>query len=160
MNSTTQGRGAMSASVSTGRRDRWRQNRRQSDRCQRITVSGRTMVTVSRSPGKTLVMAAMLRRSHGLRRGRGALRPNTMTCWRSKAFSAMSLERPRKASRTKPRKTRKNSRNMAKHHSGRPLPGRIPGPYGVFAANSEGLNKPSPRLSATKASPNSVSSRS
>jgi hypothetical protein len=69
-------------------------------------------------------------------RPRGALRPSAMTCWRSRAFSAMSLQRPRKASRTKPRKAWKDSRSMAKHYSGWTLPGRIPAPYGVLAANN------------------------
>jgi hypothetical protein len=42
-----------------------------------------------------------------------------MTCWRSTAFSAMSLACLQRASRTKPRKARKNSGNIAKNHSAR-----------------------------------------
>ena len=90
-----------------------------------------------RSAGKILVMAAMVHRSRTLRRGRAEPRLSTTTCWRSKAFSATSLARPRKASHSRPRKAGKSSRNMAEYHSARPSLHHSRGPYGLLAANSD-----------------------
>ena len=65
-----------------------------------MTVAGRTMGTAATSDGNNLVMALMVKRSRGLRRGWGAALWRTMTCCLSKVFSATSAARERSVSRS------------------------------------------------------------
>ncbi len=84
----------------TGRRDRRRQSSFHKERCQRMTVAGRTMGTAATSDGNSLVMALVVKRSRGLRRGWGAALWRRMTCCLSKVFSATSAARERSVSRS------------------------------------------------------------
>ena len=101
------GRSSLTAGVSTsmggrptGRRDRRRQSSFHKERYQRMTVAGRTMGTAATSDGNSLVMALMVKRSRGLRRGWGAALWKTMTCCLSRVFSATSAARERSVSRS------------------------------------------------------------
>ena len=100
----------------TGRRDRRRQNNFHRERCQRITVSGRTMGTAATSDGNSLVMAPMVKRSRALRRGWGVARWSRSTGWRGRVFSAKRALRERNKSQSAASRAFTASRSMAREY--------------------------------------------
>jgi hypothetical protein len=137
----------------TGRRDRRRQSSFHKERCQRMTVARRTMGTAATSDGNNLVMALMVKRSRGLRRGWGAALWRRMTSCLSKVFSATSAARERSVSRSVASTAFATSRHpervpcrllpswlLAVRAQTRSPP--FPGPLGVFAAHRQKLKRP------------------
>ena len=100
----------------TGRRDRRRQIKFHRERCQRITVSGRTMGTAATSDGNSLVMAPMVKRSRALRRGWGVARLSRITCWRRRVFSAKRTLPGRNKSQSAARRAFTASRSIAREY--------------------------------------------
>ncbi len=82
--------------------ERQRQKRRKPSRCQRRTVSGLTSNIASRQCGSMLPSMTSKPRSNVQSSGRLTARAATMSCWRSKAFSAMSSACERVMSAMKP----------------------------------------------------------
>jgi hypothetical protein len=83
-------------------RDLRRQNRRKPARCQRRTVSGRTMAIARRHDGNTRAPMSSFSRSTRWSVGRLPRRRRTLTWWRSTAFSMISSRRGRTASTATP----------------------------------------------------------
>jgi hypothetical protein len=79
-------------------RDRRRQNRRNPARCQRRTVSGWTRTMTRRHDGNHRAPRSSFSRSTTSSLGRLQPRRNTLTWWRSTAFSSTSSRRDRTAS--------------------------------------------------------------
>ena len=107
------------------RRDFQRQKVRNPARCHRTIVSGRTIVTASRTVGASRYSNIKISRSNALRAGRlGALRRRTFDWWRSAITSPSSelLDRKRSRrihlSRLRSSGTRRSSRDSALRPSG------------------------------------------
>ena len=83
-------------------RDFCRQKILKRSRCQRSSVFGLTTCNVSRHPRLRRASTSKSRRSSRWSRGRSLLRRHTMTCCRSKAFSARSSDRVRARSPAAP----------------------------------------------------------
>jgi len=71
-------------------RDCHRQWARNPARCQRSSVSGRTMRSACRQAGTRPARSTRSARSAGAMAGRATLRRSTRSCWRRRAFSASS----------------------------------------------------------------------
>ena len=100
------------------RRDFQRQKVRNPARCHRTIVSGRTIVTASRTVGASRYSNTKIKRSKDVRAGRlGALRRRTFNWWRSAITSPSSelLDRKRSRrihlSRLRSSSTRRSSRD-------------------------------------------------
>ena len=82
--------------------DRWRQKRRNPARCHLNTVSGLTSSKASRQRGTKHARSTSKPRSCGWNAGLFTFRDAMMSCWRSRAFSAMSSRRVRRRSPATP----------------------------------------------------------
>ena len=82
-------------------RDFQRQSKRNPSRCQRSTVSGFTSSSASRHLGSTAASSVISVRSCGWKTGLFTFLAATISCWRSKTFSATSstCERSRSVAR-------------------------------------------------------------
>ena len=87
-------------------RDRQRQKRRKPRRCQRMTVAGRTMASVSRQPGQSFARPTQKARSRAQSRRRGRRRARIASCWRRARFSRTRSAREQNKVRTAAAKAR------------------------------------------------------
>src|SRR5436190_23586758 len=111
------------------RLDFQRQNDRNPARCQRITVSGRTMVSASTMPGTRRYSPTNANRSKVPKTNLlGELRRSTLICCRRTRFSASSRARERNKPMSADHNRMKNSTMGHEHHPIR----LIRQPYRVF----------------------------
>jgi hypothetical protein len=136
------------------RRDFQRQKLRNPARCHRIIVSGRTIVTASRTVGASRYSNTKIKRSNGLRAGRlGVLRRSTFNWCRSAITSPSSELFDRKRSRrTHLSRLKSSSTRRSSPDSGAQTKGKEFAVDGILGlARSAGLAPPGREKTLSKA---------